>query len=494
MDSAQAAQMIAWLDEEQRRNKTHIAELYDLVQKQSSELADQRKRYEDLLNRFSHAQNDLGHMTEIDQAVQQIKSELASILHDVREEIRRSEQQGLQARQFERDSDAKNLSDLLDRVEHFTNIDDKLVAVMNELQRQNELLTGLRQRVDGVEKEVIRNVDQAHLDVEDHKREMGRMDAIQQMVDSIRTQIESYAARFQYLERWAQTSGQRTAETQTFKADMQRLQSELQEAQRRSEQRVERQVREWTAATETIHRDQETWANQLRIFSEQHERTKKALAGIQDLAKELRMGLGESRQGMELNSEKQRRELRDWQGENEKRWTRYLSQWEFRWNEQRKADENLLARIEELELNKSPLDKELQILRSQVAEAVSALRADSLEQWRFQLEAAQRQVDIAKATADKLHVRLEQQEAVQKATESPEPSSRRHIGQTGFNRRPLGRPEVRRPMGQLGPGRRPTGQPEAEPKPASSQEPTVQPEPGQEPMGQPDEPKAPQQD
>lgn len=402
MDSAQAAQMIAWLDEENRKARAQLSELRDLLQKQAIELADQRKRYEDLQGRLTRLQTDVSRMTQVDQAIQQLKDELASVLQSVRDELRRSDQQALQARQVEREAEAKAMLDLQQRVERLSTIADRVTAQATEQQRQNELLIALRQRLDGIDKELLRRADQARLEEDEHKREMARLEAIQQSVDSLRTQIEPYNARLQYLEKWAQNSAQRAADLQTFRADMARVQSELLEGQRRAEQRIERQIREWNTITEGVLRDQETRANQMRIFAEQHERTKKALASLQDLAKELRVAQDESRQVLELGLEKQRRELREWQGENEKRWTRYMAQWDYRWSEQAKADEALVGRIEELEAAKGLIEKELQALRALLAEESAAARAATAEIWRAQLEIHQRQLDLMKATVEKL--------------------------------------------------------------------------------------------
>mgnify|MGYP000153286351 FL=1 len=418
MDPSQVAQMLAWLDEEQRGTKAQVADLHDLLQKQAIELADQRKRYEDLLGRLTRLQSDVGRMTQVDQAIQQLKTELAAVVQDVRDELRRHDQQLLQARQVEREAEVKAQLELAKRVEVLSTLDDRVTVHATELQRQNEMMGALRQRLEAVEKELLRRADQQRMDAEEHKRELGRMDSLQQAVDSIRTQIESYAARFQYLERWAQGSAERAAQLQAFRADMQRVQNELLEGQRRSEQRVERQIREWSTITESITRDQETWANQLRLFAEQHERTKKALASIQDLAKELRVAQEEARQALELATEKQRRELREWQGENEKRWTRYLAQWEYRWNEQRKTDEAITARIEDLEAARALIQQGLEGLRTALAEEAAAARAVGLDLWRFELEYLQRQLDLVKATAEKAQTQMKPLEAMRNRREA----------------------------------------------------------------------------
>ena len=408
MDPAQAAQMITWLDEEQRKAKALVAELRDQLQKQAMEMADQRKRFEDLQGRLVRLQTEVTRLTQVDQLMAQLKSEMAAVLRDVREELRKHDQQALRARQVEREAEAKLQLELSQRVERVLTLDDKATTMATEQQRQNEMLVGLRQRLDNVDKELVRRADQRRLDDEEHRREMERTEAMRQTVESLRAQNETNAARFQYLERWAQASAQRTADLQAFRAEMQRLQADLLEGLRRSEQRVEKQVRDWATITETLHRDQETWANQLRIFSEQHERTKKALASVQDLAKDLRVAQDEARQSMGLGGEKQRRELREWQGENEKRWTRYLAQWEYRWSEQRKADDAMTGRLDELGTAVPGLEKDVQALRTALAEESNRARAASADLWRYELEGLQRELDVMKASAEQARARIEQ--------------------------------------------------------------------------------------
>jgi chromosome segregation ATPase len=406
MDSAQAAQMLAWLDEENRRAKAQISELRDLLQRQAIEMADQRKRYEDLQGRLTRLQTDVSHMTQVDQAIEQLKEELATVLQNVRDEIRRSDQQALQARQVEREAEAKAQLELAQRVEELSTLADRVATQASEQQRQNEQLISLRQRMDNLDKELVRRNDQARLEQDEHKRELGRLSALQQAVDNMRTQMETYAARFQYLENWAQNSAQRTADLQTFRAEMARVQSDLLEGQRRAEQRIEKQIREWNTVTESARRDQESWANQLRIFAEQHERTKKSLTALQDLSKELRVAQNEARQVLDLGLEKQRRELREWQGENEKRWTRYLAQWDYRWNEQAKSDGMLAERTENLEAAAKSLEADLQALRTLLAEEAMEAKRTALDLYRMQLEYFQRQMDLLKAASEQLHSRL----------------------------------------------------------------------------------------
>ncbi len=419
MDPTHTTQMVSWLDEEMRRQKAHISELRDLLQKQAIEMADQRKRHEDLQGRYTQLQNELARVAQVDQTIQQLKNEMAAVLQSVREEARRSDQQALQAQQLEREADARAHVELAQRVERLMTLEDRIGVLSTELQRQNEVMTGYRQRLDYIDKELARRADREQLSTEEHRRELERMDTIQRTIDSMRTQFESHSARFQYLERWAQGAAQRTAEMQAFRADMAHLQDELVESQRRSEQRVERQVREWATITENLHRDQEAWAGQLRLFAEQHERTKKALVTMQDMSKTLRIMQDEARQALDLGMEKQRRELREWQGENDKRWSRYLAQWEYRWNEQQKTDEALIARIEELETIKAPIDKELQALRAALAEQRANAQAAIIDIWRFQMEYIQRQLDITKATAEKTQAEIAQQEALRAAGKKP---------------------------------------------------------------------------
>lgn len=408
MDSSDSSQMIAWLDEELRKNKTQMADLIDLVNKQNLEIGDQRKRIEELQSRLTKLQSEMMRVTQVDQAVAQVKSELSAVLHDVREEIRRSDQQALQTRQIEREADAKAILEISQRVEKYAVLPDRISSQATELQRLNEVILQQKQRIDEIDKILVRLADQDRLNDEERKRHAQRQDTLQQSIETIRHQIDGFSARFQYLEKWAQGSAQRAAEMQTFRADLQRALAEVQEAQRRSEQKVEKQLREFVSVSEEVDHDQELWTNQLRVFAEQHERTKKALASIQDLAKEMRGAQEEVRALVDLAAEKQRRELREWQGENEKRWTRYLAQWDYRWAEQKKIDDALDARIAEHDKIAPPIHQALQEIRSQLAAEAAALRAAVLEIWRFELEAWQRQVDAVKVTADKLHVQLKE--------------------------------------------------------------------------------------
>ena len=97
-------------------------------------------------------------------------------------------------------------------------------------------------------------------------------------------------------------------------------QDELLEQQRRADHRRSQAMTEWGRKLEGYAHQLEGWADQLRYFTDQHEKNRRVLREIQELAREVSQQQDRLRQLQRIAEEQLRREIREWQSENDKRW------------------------------------------------------------------------------------------------------------------------------------------------------------------------------
>jgi len=75
MDTTQLAQMVTWLDEQHRRDRTEITKLQQRIEAQTNETQERARRIQELEARLTSVQTQLGRFEQIEQALQNLKNE-----------------------------------------------------------------------------------------------------------------------------------------------------------------------------------------------------------------------------------------------------------------------------------------------------------------------------------------------------------------------------------------------------------------------------------
>lgn len=347
MKSEQAFPNLAWIDEELRREKALVAELRDQIDNQSVLIEAQAGRMRDMQERLAAMQAELHRISEVERSLQQTKDEIAALLHNFLLERRKEEKQFLETRRLERESDMQTLANLAKEIEHIAALEARLEAQEAEDQRLQETILKMRQSVEEYRKEMA---DQAErLRVLESGLQRTNETLVQLRIPELIEVQKDQADRLALLEQWAERSSQRAAEMQAFRAEIQASQDQLLETQRRVERQRQKQMAEWGRRMENLSHRLESWSTQMQHFAEQHEQDRQIVREMQGLGQQLRQELEQIKQIQRIAEEQQRRELREWQGENERRWNRHLELWRLRLEEQSKLDLVQTERIEQLE-------------------------------------------------------------------------------------------------------------------------------------------------
>jgi len=347
MKPEQAFPNLAWIDEELRREKALVAELRDQIDNQSVLIEAQAGRMRDMQERLAAMQAELHRISEVERSLQQTKDEIAALLHNFLLERRKEEKQFLETRRLERESDMQTLANLAKEIERIAALEARLEAQEAEDQRLRETILKMRQTVEEYRKEMA---DQAErLRVLESGLQRTNETLVQLRIPELIEVQKDQADRLALVEQWAEKSSQRAAEMQAFRAEIQASQDQLLETQRRVERQRQKQMAEWGRRMENLSHRLESWSTQMQHFAEQHEQDRQIVREMQELGQQLRQELEQIKQIQRIAEEQQRRELREWQGENEKRWNRHLELWQLRLEEQSKLDLVQTERIEQLE-------------------------------------------------------------------------------------------------------------------------------------------------
>ena len=154
MDLTQLSQMVAWLDEEHRRDREELAKLDQRLQSMTVENQEQARRIQDLEGRLASTQAQLARFTQLEQALQQLKNEVVVMLDKQTEARLQAEREAERARLSDREALGRSVAEIRKEIPRLARIEEELVTRQAEDQRLGEMLLALRQSVNNVSKDL----------------------------------------------------------------------------------------------------------------------------------------------------------------------------------------------------------------------------------------------------------------------------------------------------------------------------------------------------
>lgn len=307
----QTAQLVAWLDEEHRRDKAQLSEVLEQLGQHHTYIAGLAKNLQDFEERLARLQSQSMRYSQIEQAINQIKAEVQMMLDQHNEQRLQSDEEGYKVRQLEREREDQILGALQMQVEALQQWQRSTIGDHDVMMRVDLNLTEMRQALD----------------------------------DSVENNGD-YQRRLLYIEDWISRSGQLTAELHQLSDRMRQERSEAAESNRRAEQQRARHMAEWGEQVKTIKNQFEDVIPNLR---EQQNESKKRMTAIQEIEERLKQLEPRLLQWQKLVDENRRKERDSLLSDVEKRWQQQLGEWQFLRDEWSKKLGALVDRVANLE-------------------------------------------------------------------------------------------------------------------------------------------------
>lgn len=311
---------LSWIDEELRKEKAIIEALRTLVDKQQVLLVDQSQRIIALEDRLAKLQNQLLRIPEIEQAMQHTRDEIVLMLSEMRQEAQKRETEALRSRQADREKDVKAIQDIQAQLERIGPLEQAMAVRQAEERRLNEGLLRLQQELQAT----VKNLSQA----EEWRRQLGdaiaktTVDGKQALADieTLQKAQQETALRFLPLQDRLSKAEQTIADLVNMRTELTTQQEQMMERQRREDRSRAQTLTEWGRRLDGYAHQIEAWNDQLRFFTDQHEKNRRVLRDIQTLAQEVSQQQDRLQQLQHLSEEQLRREMREVRAENDRRW------------------------------------------------------------------------------------------------------------------------------------------------------------------------------
>jgi DNA repair exonuclease SbcCD ATPase subunit len=362
MDLTQLSQMVAWLDEEHRRDREEIAKLDQRLQSMAVERQEQARRIQDLEGRLASTHAQLTRFTQIEQALQQLKNEVVVLLDKQTEARLHAERESERARLSDREALTRGVAEIRKELPRLGRIEEELVTRKAEEQRLAEMLLALRQSVSNVSKDLDERTRSLPYVMEQRAQDNKRIAQLQAENMELTKRTDSLASRLPAQEERLQRLDKELSRIQPIPEQLRQDQQSFIEAQKLAEVDRQRQMGQWEQEFTQQRSAIERQSVRLREFEATHEAANRALKALEEFQAQIVQGQKQTAELQRLAEERQRKELAEWQSENEQRWKKETLRWDYALGEQNKINQKLLERFPPIEKQISHLYREIEAL------------------------------------------------------------------------------------------------------------------------------------
>ena len=166
-------------------------------------------------------------------------------------------------------------------------------------------------------------------------------------------------AGFLVVEEMSHRNRQNVEDLVGIRAELQQQQRRFIEEMQMTDQQRQRMAKEWDELEQAREERMHEYGDQMRVFGEQYQQVKGALANLESLGERLRREQHEVSELQRLAEERQRGKMEDWEAQDEKRWQREKLLWEQQWrdHDRRNAEdqERLSLADERSEINEKQI-------------------------------------------------------------------------------------------------------------------------------------------
>jgi hypothetical protein len=349
MDLGQLTQMTTWLDEEQRSSKSELTRLHQLVEAQQVELEDQARVIQDFERRMSGLQTQTARANSLEVALGQLKEEVVQMIAQADERRQQEAREAERVRSIERDNVSQAINEIRRDLQRLPRLDEENALRKAEQRRMSESLLDFQQSFTSLSQEVENRLRGLSFMEDGRQQDLKRIARLQQESLEALKRIEQHDSRLQRNEDVLQRQERDSNELKALVSQLRTEQREFIEGQLLEAEQRKREMAEWIEALEAQAKKMEGFTARIQEFTESFREDRNVVESIERFQEQIRRDQTQVAELQRLGEDRQKRQLEEWQEENEKRWRKELLGWEHQWAEQGKRNKQAGDRFDEVE-------------------------------------------------------------------------------------------------------------------------------------------------
>ncbi|MCD6290960.1 MAG: hypothetical protein J7M34_10700 [Anaerolineae bacterium] len=387
MDTTQLSQMVTWLDEEHRKDRDEITKLQQQIEAQSTLIQEQARRIQDLEGRLASTQAQLTRFEQLEQSIEQLKSEVTLMIQHLEEGMLRSEREMERSRLSDREATTRTIAEIRKEISRIGRIEEELDVRKTEDQRLGELMMELRHQITALSKDLDERTRNIPYFVEQRNQDAKRIAQLQQETIELFKRIDAVTNRLPLLEANIQKASQAVEAVLPIPAELRHAQESFIEQVKLAQVDQERQLRDFH---DEIMEHRDTIAAQQQRFrelTEAAEASKRAVQAIEQFQQAIQREQNQVAELQRLSEERQRKALDTFREEYEKRWQKEMLGWRQRWQQQEQLNQRLEAQFPPLVAQIKACQEHIQQLW-QLQEEFGSHRLHEAQRWLDMLDEA----------------------------------------------------------------------------------------------------------
>ena len=384
MDLGQLTQMTTWLDEELRGRKAELTQLQQRLGGHESELQDQARGFKELEARVAGMQTQLVQTSQLQATLQQFKEEVVHLLAQADERRKQEGREADRLRAVERDNVSRALNELRRDLQRIPRVEEEMGLRKAEQKRMGDSLLAMQQKINSLAQDVENKLRTIPFLDDSRQQAAKRIAQLQQESLEAMKRLEQQGSTLQSIADLTQRQERDTEELKEIITQLRSSQRDFVEQRLLEAEQLKRQMMDWFEQLEAYSRKMDNFIARMERFDETYRDDRQVIEGIQRFQEQIRREQAQTAELQRLGEERQKRQLDEWQEENEKRWRKELLRWDHQWGEQSKRNAqftDLLSTVDgRLSQHRAELDTAWRYLETQIS-----YRAQELRRWQGEM-------------------------------------------------------------------------------------------------------------
>ncbi|NDJ54137.1 MAG: hypothetical protein GYB68_13790 [Chloroflexi bacterium] len=343
MEASQTSQMVAWLDEERRKDKALITKLEERNASQAAIIEDLGRRIQALEGQVSATNSRVLTVKTFDDTIARLRQEISGQIEQVGSRRSSVEQDMKKIREMDRDATARALEEL--REDIYARIDQTIAPRRTEEERLSRVAAELQAYADSLGRSIEEFERSLSFLEEQRRHDTRRLSDLSGEVIELNKRLESTTPKIELLEDLSRRNERSILEVTGANMELRQQQMDWIEQESLSAQKRERMMSDMTKRMENFTEDMTVYQRQIESWFEIQNTIKKQVDDFDRVADRVDRRLNEVSEVQRLSEERFRREWEEFLQDDQKRWRQFTLTNEEAWSENAKALEDILNQI-----------------------------------------------------------------------------------------------------------------------------------------------------
>ena len=361
MDTNQLAQMIEWLDEERRKDKTTIATLEERIARQNEQI-------DGLQARFRGLESDQAVLSEVgtggldNQNIEALRQEIRQVVEQA--EVRRltAEREMERRAEIDRDNLTRTVRELNERVSRYERQASDISELRSERDRLHDLVGTLQQRIDDLNKRMEEPDRRLAFLEEQRRQDTRRISGAETELPEIKKQFDIVRPKLSLIEELAIRNERKLQEMGNSERERREQIQQFIEQQNLVLQQRNQQMDELSTRFNEQEVDMKANLERFESWAQAYREMKRIIDDFERIGDRLERRINEVAEMQRLSEERFRQEWNDWREDDQKRWKQFTLSNDEVWRNHDKDFEQFLKRFDQLSEGLPSLQESVQRL------------------------------------------------------------------------------------------------------------------------------------